>query len=290
MRGFSLRLTHKITAIGVIGVIGVVLVGSLHLYGESAVAVNRAAAENARAISELNRKVEIELLESRRAEKNFLLRNDAENSADLHIEIGNSLAADLHTMHEKIAALGKSDMARRIEVMSASLKQYQAHFASVVQQNRKLGLDETSGLENQLRASVRELEAKIAELREPTLLTGLLAMRRHENDFMLQRDRKYGDEMKKSASEFAAGLEKADIPAIAKTNLRQKLADYQRDFFAWMDTALTSADATDAMVKAAETVEPIIDEISRGVGKIRLDAERSNVAERNMIQWQMETR
>jgi methyl-accepting chemotaxis protein len=288
MSGFSLRLTHKITAIGVIGVIGVVLVGSLHLYGESAVAVYRAAAENARAISELNRKVEIELLESRRAEKTFLLRNDPENAADLHIEIGNSLAADIHTLHEKIAALGKSDMARRIEAMSASLKQYQMHFASVVQQNRKLGLDERSGLEKQLRISVHEMEAKIAELHEPALLIGMLMMRRHENDFMLRRDRKYGDEMKKSASEFATGVENADIPAIAKTNLRQKLADYQRDFFAWMDTALTSADVTDAMVKSAEAVEPIIDDISRGVEKIRLEAERSNVAERNTIQLQME--
>ena len=31
------------------------------------------------------------------------------------------------------------------------------------------------------------------------------------------------------------------IPEAAKTELRQKLADYQRDFFAWMDTALTLA-------------------------------------------------
>ena len=43
MRPFSLRLTHKITAIGVIGVIGVVLIGSIHLYGEKAMAVYRDA-------------------------------------------------------------------------------------------------------------------------------------------------------------------------------------------------------------------------------------------------------
>ena len=38
MRSLSLRLTHKITAIGVIGLIGVLLVGGIHLYGENAVA------------------------------------------------------------------------------------------------------------------------------------------------------------------------------------------------------------------------------------------------------------
>ena len=76
MRIFSLRLTHKITAIGAIGVVGVVLIGGMHLYGERAMAVYRDAADNARSIAELNRKIEVELLEARRAEKDFLLRND----------------------------------------------------------------------------------------------------------------------------------------------------------------------------------------------------------------------
>lgn len=71
MRSLSLRLTHKITAIGVIGVVGVVLIGGMHLYGENAIAVYRAAAENARTIAELNRRIEVELLEGRRAEKIF---------------------------------------------------------------------------------------------------------------------------------------------------------------------------------------------------------------------------
>jgi len=287
MSRFSLRLTQKITAIGVIGVAGVLLVGGLHLYGESAVAMYRGAAENARTISELNRKVEIELLESRRAEKNFLLRNDLKY-VNLQIEIDNSAVADLRTLHDKIVAIGKSDMAHRIEAMSASLKQYQVHFSSVVEQKRKLGLDEKSGLEDRLRTSVHRIEAKIAELHEPTLLTGMLMMRRHEKDFMLRRDGKYAEEMNKSAAEFAAEVEKADIPAATKADLKQGLADYQRDFSAWVDAALIIARELNMMVDAARAIEPIIEEISKGVDKVRAEAEMSNIAERNTIQWQME--
>ncbi len=47
---------------------------------------------------------------------------------------------------------------------------------------------------------------------------------------MLRRDAKYGDEMKKRAAEFTAEVDKADIPGPAKVELKQKLADYQRDF------------------------------------------------------------
>lgn len=73
---FSLRLSHKITAIAIIGIAGVILVGAMHMYGESEMASYREAAENGRAIFELNGKIEIELLEGRRAEKDFLLRSD----------------------------------------------------------------------------------------------------------------------------------------------------------------------------------------------------------------------
>ena len=287
MSSLSLRLTHKITAIGVIGVVGVILIGGIHLYGEAATAVYRDAAENARAIFELNSKVEIELLEGRRAEKDFLLRNDP-TKADSQIEIGKAVAADIDALHGKIVVIGKPDLARDIETMSASLKQYQAHFAAVVEKKQQLGLNETAGLEGRLRTSVHEIEARVDQLHESALLITMLMMRRHEKDFMLRRDAKYGEEMKKRASEFTVGIENAGIPETAKTELRQKLADYQRDYFAWMDTALTLARELKATSESFSAVEPVIAAVSNSVNDIRSEADRSNVAARDRIQWQIE--
>src|ERR1700738_1656066 len=125
MRSLSLRLTHKITAIGIIGLIGGVLVGGIHLYGEKAVAVYRSAAESARSVVELNRQIEVELLEGRRAEKDFLLRNDVKK-ADSQIEISKAVAADIAALRDKIIAAGKPELARQIEAMSASLGKYQS--------------------------------------------------------------------------------------------------------------------------------------------------------------------
>ena len=76
MRSLSLHLTQKITAIGIVGVVGVVLIGGIHLYGEKAVSVYRDAAGEARTLFELNSRINVNLLEMRRAEKDFLLRND----------------------------------------------------------------------------------------------------------------------------------------------------------------------------------------------------------------------
>jgi len=286
MRGFSFRLTHKIVAIGVAGIAGVILVGGMHVYGESEMAVYRDTAENARTISELSSKIEIELLEGRRAEKDFLLRNDSKK-ADSQIAIGKSVAADIDMLHGKIVAAGRSDLVRQIEAMRTSLEQYQAHFVKVVELKRQLGLDEKSGLEGRLRTSVHDIESRIDQLHESALLTTMLMMRRHEKDFMLRRDAKYGDDMKKRASELTIGIENANIPEAAKAELKQKLSDYQRDFFAWMETALTLAGELKATSESFSTVEPVIEAVSKAINGIRAEAERSNAALRENIQRRM---
>ena len=282
----SLRLTHKITAIGIIGVVGVILTGGIHFYGESAMAGYRNAAENARSIFELSSRIEIELLEGRRAEKDFLLRNDVKK-IDSQIDISKSAAADIEILRGKIVAAGKPDLARKVEAMSASLKQYQSHFLAVVQEKRQLGLDEKSGLEGQLRNSVHEMETRVNQLHESGLLVTMLMMRRHEKDFILRRDRKYGDEMKIRAGEFTTGLANVDAPEAAKAELKQKLADYQRDFFAWMETALKLSVELKAMSETFSLVEPVVEEIAREVDALRTEAERSRVAVHENVQWEM---
>jgi len=284
MRSLSLRLTHKITAIGVIGVAGVLLIGGIHLYGESAIAVYRSTAENARTVFELNRRIEVELLEARRAEKDFLLRNDA-RKADSQIEISKAVTNDIDALRGKVLAIGKPELARQIEAMSESLKRYQSHFTAVVEQKKKLGLDEKSGLEGRLRTSVHGIESGVDKLNERALLVTMLMMRRHEKDFMLRRDARYGEEMKKRSAEFMAGLEKTDAPEAARTDLKQKLADYERDFQAWMETALTLAAELKAMSEAFSAVEPVIEAVSKSVTGMRGEAERSNRQARESIQF-----
>ena len=287
MNGISLRLTHKISAIGIVGVVGVILVGAIHMYGESATSGYRIAAEDARSISELNDRIEIELLEGRRAEKDFLLRNDSKR-AEKQIQISKSVAADMETLRQKVVAVGKPDLGRQIEAMNASLKQYQGHFAAVVDQKLKLGLDENAGLEGRLRVSVHDIEAKVAALHKPVLMSDMLMMRRHEKDFMLRRDRKYGDEMKKSASDFTADVDAADISEAAKAELKQKLGEYQRDFFAWMESALTLSDELKATSDAFSAVEPVIETVSKAIDDARSSAEHASTMVRENVQWQME--
>jgi methyl-accepting chemotaxis protein len=283
---FSLRLTHKITAIGIVGVAGVILVGGMHMYAEAEIARYREAAERARTIFELSSKIEIELLEARRAEKDFLLRND-QKMAEANEGIGRAAAADINTLHESLQGAGRSDLARQVEAMSGALRRYQSHFASVAEEKTRLGLNEKSGLEGRLRNSVHDIEAKVNQLQQLELGFTMLMMRRHEKDFMLRRDAKYGEEMKKRAAEFSAKADKADIPEAAKTEMKQELADYQRDFFAWFDAAQKLAIELKATSESYSEIEPVIGAVTKAVSEIRSDADQAEIGVRTRTDLKM---
>ena len=76
MPQLAFRLTQKIMAIGFIGLIGLGVFGLIYFLGSSSQDRSRLAAENARKIESLEKKLAIDLLEVRRAEKDFLIRRD----------------------------------------------------------------------------------------------------------------------------------------------------------------------------------------------------------------------
>ena len=66
----------------------------------------------------------------------------------------------------------------------------------------------------------------------------MLMMRRHEKDFMLRRQPRYGEELTKRIGEFTHAL--TEMPLMSsddRADMRSKLAAYERDFQAWMGEA-----------------------------------------------------
>src|SRR6266702_6143330 len=92
--GFSMRLTHKIMAIGLVGLMGLVAFGSIYIFGNRSQEASRAIAENVRSVSDLNRKLALDMLEARRAEKDFQLRRD-QSYSKRHAELTLMIVRDL---------------------------------------------------------------------------------------------------------------------------------------------------------------------------------------------------
>src|SRR3954453_16649377 len=86
MSGFSVRLTHKVMAIGIVGLTGLLAFGAIYQVGSWSQDASRTIANSAREISDLNKQLSIEMLEARRNEKNFQQRRN-ETYAKSHAEL-----------------------------------------------------------------------------------------------------------------------------------------------------------------------------------------------------------
>ena len=277
MFGVALRIGHKIAAIAVCGIVGLLVIGGIYLFGTWQQDRYRSIATGARAIADIEAKLSIDLLEARRAEKDFLLQSD-ERFVRRHNDLTVAILADLDSLKKRVVAEGMTALAPTVDGVRAGVASYAAHFATVAKTRLRMGLDEKTGLNGALRASVHAIESRLKEFDQAKLTVQMLMMRRHEKDFMLRGQAKYGDAMKKTAEAFTAAVAASDLPTDVKAEAKEKLAAYQRDFFNWMDAALELARVQKALAGAYADLEPQLDAVQKAVQRVRADAEASDDA------------
>jgi len=273
-------------AVGAVGVFGLMLVGALYFYGNWVQDGFRAASDDAEKIAGTALKLRVDFLDTRRLEKDFLLRRELD-PVTRHKEVSKAIESNLSMLQDSARSLGQTELVRQISSIIEVFGSYEGHFASIVSVQKQLGLNESSGLEGALRASIELIEKKLNDFDDPRIEVAMLMMRRHELDFMLSHDPRYGEAMKKGAIEFERSLVSAPFPPLVKQDLAQKLQAYQRDFFAWMETSLALAGEVKAMSESFAAVEPVIEAISGEVNGLRAAADRSRIEVRDAVQWQM---
>ncbi|MET3339411.1 MULTISPECIES: methyl-accepting chemotaxis protein [Bradyrhizobium] len=273
MSGISIRLTHKVMAIGLFGLIGLVAFGTIYQIGSLSQDTSRDAAEDARRLSDLNQRISQQLLEARRAEKDFQLRRD-QSYAKRHAELASDITRNLDRLGSAARAAGYAAVGEKASLVRTGFERYVSEFAAVEQAEVRLGLNETLGLSGSLRTAVHGIETKLKEVDDPRLTSGMLTMRRHEKDFMLRRDPKYLDALKKTATEFSGQVEASAIPPAVKADIGKKLSKYQDDFVAWSAGAQDLTAHGSAMSKEFRTIEPVLDEIEKTVSQ-QYDAARA---------------
>jgi methyl-accepting chemotaxis protein len=283
---FHLRLTHKIMAIGIVGLLGLLAFGAIYQIGSRSQEASRAIAASARTVSNLNKQLLVAMLEARRNEKNFQQRRN-ESYAKAHAELVVTIERDFDQLQTLVQSSGLSSLSGNVRLVHDGFKSYASDFAALVSAEVKLGLNETLGLSGSLRTAVHDIEARLKEIDNPRLTSGMLMMRRHEKDFMLRRDQKYAGELKKAAVEFRSVLAAAEIPSAVSDEISQKLQKYQNEFLAWVDTAQRTADYDASMMKTFRNIEPVISDIGQGIDRLYNEADAAETATRETVKTWM---
>ena len=223
---FNLTIKQKLFGLGGIVVLAFAIFALVYLYATGLRAEAAAEAERDMTIQIAAAKAKIAMLESRRNEKDFLLRKDtkyvgkhAESMADLYQQI--------KTMQDNIKS---AEGIEAVTDLGQRVREYEKGYHSMVDAQTRVGLSEKLGLLGSRRSSVHDVEETLKKYNNDQLAVKMLMMRRHEKDYLAREKDKYIGNMADRKAEFEVMLAKSNIPAAAREQIRTNMDSYHSDF------------------------------------------------------------
>ncbi|MEQ8229371.1 MAG: HAMP domain-containing protein, partial [Rhodospirillales bacterium] len=251
----NFKIAQRVSGIVILGVAAIAVFVGIQFYGQTNL---NAAMERNDAYGELARlseQVEIESLQMRRSEKDFLLRNDLK-----YAERYEQHEAKLVELLAAVRALPVAGtQVDAITGLDAAVKQHLDQFRLVVQQRQDLGLDEKQGLKGKLRGAVHAVETKLKEANLDGLTVKMLMMRRHEKDFMLRGSDKYIARVGKRQEEFLDMLRNVSLGDDAKAEITALLDTYVTSFNAFSGLSVENAKAIGELSTIYKAVTPAVE-------------------------------
>ncbi len=174
--------------------------------------------------------IETYILQLRRNEKDFLARKDLKYQQKYQKNY-----TKLQAVIEDIKTnLSEYDLnTQELNRLEKILFEYNEKFNTIVELQKKIGLNPKDGLYGSLRNSVHNLEALLKKGEYYKLQVDMLMLRRAEKDFMLRKDLKY---LKKFNKSFEVFLKDLDVyNTLNKKQAKTLLEAYKKDFYALVE-------------------------------------------------------
>lgn len=173
------------------------------------------------------KEIEVNVLELRKDEKDFLARLDLAKVAK-HTEH----VDDIKQIKQDIAPilLAHDISTASLESLLNSVLNYQKNFKDIVALQTEIGLTPKSGLYGVLRDKVHEVEQILDAAGQDELEVIMLQLRRNEKDFMLRRDMSYVDKFSDNLAKFKQALPQSMLDTSTVTKLQQLMEAYQQAF------------------------------------------------------------
>ncbi len=260
----NLKIRYKMFFLSFILIAGFLVIGLV--YRHSLQIQNQTHAEDLR-IAEIVESVDhvsIYLLEARRSEKDFLLRND-----EKYLEKHQKKMDEVYKYADRLNELIKDNELRsHIGELKGLIKAYHESFKNVALLKTELGLNEKAGLLGHLRKAVHEVESELKKYGEKDLTIKMLMMRRHEKDFMMRKAEKYIGRIGKRKTEFFDIMKASSLPEDVQKFIATKMEDYHKSFLAMAEGTKKVGNEINVFREAVHAVEPFIEEVEEKAGQL----------------------
>lgn len=246
----NMRITHKLASILVIVLFGFAAIGLAYNY---LLDVNEESTRSTEQLTEFGthiERVQIDLLDARRIEKDFSIKPDL-NLVDLFEQ----KMTDARENLAKLVALAPADMdLTSLTNVQELFRRYHADFYGFAESIMTLGIDENSGLQGVMHNAADKLESRLKKLGRSNLTASALQMRRYEKDYLLRKNDKYLDKINTEVRKFTMLTAKEKLSDSLQRDVSNKLDAYYNSF---LNTAQASKESSLSGVAAQNTVNQL---------------------------------
>jgi methyl-accepting chemotaxis protein len=197
------------------------------------------------------------MLEARRSEKDFFARHDL-----TYVDKVKASVANVKKDAQEIEALDvpqeRKDMAAKV---ITDVQSYEKAFLETVELVKTKGLDETKGLQFEMRSAVQAVEAEVTKQNNDLLLANMLTLRRNEKDYIMRGDVAYQTKLHDNEKILKNNLAASALPQNVKDDINAKLLVYTAAFDKIVGIDAKIASKTAEFTNYVHAIEPVLDEL-----------------------------
>lgn len=179
------------------------------------------------------------MLQSRRNEKDFLIRKDKKYLLKLSESIA-ALKAEAQTIVKLAGQIGEQESVANASAIIGYADEYEAAFKQLVASWEVRGLDHKSGLQGNFRNIVHQLSDDLKGHQIDELRVALLTMRYYEKDFVRTKSDKYKKRFLASIETYKELLQQSSGEEDFKKRQEQALASYGEAFNKYLAANVSS--------------------------------------------------
>lgn len=250
----DLKIFHKMSTLAGVLFLGLITIGIVFNYGAGLRSKALEKQEQYNQLQYNTDKIEIQILQARRQEKNLII-NRSIIASDKHADHMKKLYLATENLQDNARTPKQIQLARDIK---AAAENYQLTFKNLVKNQKKLGLDENQGLQGSLRKSVHSVEDDLNEIDRRDLMIKTLMMRRHEKDFFAREEDKYVTRMAARKVEFEELLNKSKLPSSKKEMITSHMNAYHRDFNSMVTGIKEISLSMQSMRDSVNKIDPLV--------------------------------
>ncbi len=207
--------------------------------------------------------INIMMLEMRRNEKDFLMRNDSKYVAKVE-EIYKKFQEKIEIVITKSKEAEEIDVFKRSESIKENMEKYFTSFKALAKNVEVTGLDENSGIQGEFRSAAREIEKKSVDhkqLDNDGVRAIYFDLRKNEKDYLMRRDEKYIVKVKELANKLTSRIKKAGLNADDQQKAVANLIKYTEKFTELVNTHAEVNKSQEELRSAAHSMELLLKEL-----------------------------